>query len=126
VRHSFGTILGQEGLAHPLSDLEDVTRNVGHMTRGIALLENYVEAVHQGLARSDPAVGRRLLSLLQLMRPLTESVLETFLNGKIKDVLMVLYLSKLLATQTLINEKLTLLAPNQPAQSTGGGGGGAY
>jgi len=70
---------------------------------------DYVEDVLANRRPADNQLGRMLMNMLQSIPRMDIEKFQEVLNGDMKDLLMVMYLTMLTKTQLSLNEKLWLL-----------------
>lgn len=70
---------------------------------------SYVDAVLAGRIPADNTVGRRLMDMVHSVPKMDNERFQEVLNGDMKDLLMVSYLTMVTKTQLSVNEKLCLM-----------------
>jgi len=91
------------------ADLDSVIEACSEMRTMLDVVMKYVEGVLAGQKPADNQLGRMLMNLLQAIPRMDNDKFQQVLNGDMKDLLMVLYLTMLTKTQLALNEKLWLL-----------------
>lgn len=91
------------------ADLDSVIEACTEMRSLLNVVMSYVEDVLAERKPADNQLGRMLMNLLQSIPRMDNEKFQQVLNGDMKDLLMVLYLTTLTKTQLALNEKLWLL-----------------
>lgn len=102
------TEIGNQGVALP-SDLNTVIEACSDMRKMLKVVIGYVDDVLAGRKQGDNNVGRRLMDMLHSVPKMDNDRFQEVLNGDMKDLLMVTYLTMLTKTQLSVNEKLCLV-----------------
>lgn len=89
-----------------VSDLEQVRNANKGIIEMLDCVSSYVDDVLNGKISADNAIGRNLLDLIHSVPQMDPAKFEEMLNSQMKDLLMVLYLSKLTQTQLILTDKL--------------------
>ncbi|XP_014673026.1 PREDICTED: eukaryotic translation initiation factor 3 subunit F-like [Priapulus caudatus] len=92
-----------------VSDLQRVTEASSHIQEMMDTVISYVDDVINGRTAPDPSMGRYLAELVSKVPQIEQEEFEQMLNANMKDLLMVVYLSNLTATQLALSEKISLL-----------------
>jgi len=91
------------------ADLDSVIEACGDMRSMLKIVIQYVEDVLAGRKQADNQLGRMLMDMLQSVPRMDNDRFQEVLNGDMKDLLMVTYLTMITKTQLALNEKLCLL-----------------
>jgi len=103
------TKTSETGSCQAPADLESVVEACGDMRRMLKTVLDYVEDVLANRRPADNQLGRMLMNMLQSIPRMDIEKFQEVLNGDMKDLLMVMYLTMLTKTQLSLNEKLWLL-----------------
>ena len=79
---------------------------MGDLIEDISSLTDYVNSVVEGKVEGDPEIGVALQNALSNVNAFKANEVNTQLQDKMQDLLMVAYLSSVMKTQLRVSEKL--------------------
>ena len=79
---------------------------MGDLIKDISSLTDYVNSVVEGKVEGDPEIGVALQNALSNVNAFKANEVNTQLQDKMQDLLMVAYLSSVMKTQLRVSEKL--------------------
>ncbi|XP_022656902.1 eukaryotic translation initiation factor 3 subunit F-like [Varroa jacobsoni] len=91
------------------TDLDTVIEACVDMRQMLKIVIDYVDNVLANRIPADNTVGRRLMDMVHSVPKMDNERFQEVLNGDMKDLLMVAYLTMITKTQLCINEKLCLM-----------------
>lgn len=91
------------------SELATVIEACGEMRSMLKIVMAYVDDVLAGRKEADNSVGRLLMDMMHSIPKMDNERFQEVLNGDMKDLLMVTFLTMITKSQLSINEKFCLL-----------------
>jgi len=97
-----------QGIALP-SELTTVIESCAEMRSMLKVVMEYVDDVLAGRKEADNSVGRLLMDMIHSIPKMDNERFQEVLNGDMKDLLMVTFLTMITKAELSVNEKLCLL-----------------
>ena len=91
------------------SDYKQISDTCLQLQERLAIISQYIQQVISGEIPSDAQLGRVLMDLMNSVPQIQPKQFQDMIDTNKKDLLMVLYLTDLVKSQIILNEKISLL-----------------
>lgn len=95
------------------SELDNLKSSLEQLLRLLEKVESYTQQVLQGTRKGDISVGRYISDTLSMIPQLDSASIEKLFGDQLRDVLMILYLDKLIWANAKLAEKFLMVAAGE-------------
>jgi len=95
--------------AEIVPDLDMISNAIQEMLQLTDVVISYVDDVLSNRKAADSSIGRTLMDIIQSLPPMDPEEFVDMINTSMKDILMIVYLSQLIRSQTALQEKVAFL-----------------
>ena len=92
--------------AEIVPDLDMISNAIQDMLQLTDVVLNYVDDVLSNAKPADSSIGRTLMDMIQSLPPMNAEQFVDMINTSMKDILLIVYLSQLIRSQTALQEKV--------------------